>query len=206
MIIWLEVLSLLIILISVLHNLISSDWKWVIGALALQYVGIFLYVLENLSFPMALVKLIAGWIGAAILSASLINLSNVTAIKINLADFREVKGKISFSAKLLRILTACLVGIVIYPGVGYLTRVFTGLNELQAAATLSLCSIGLLIVSFRPNLFFIIIGLLTFLGGFEILYAALEPSVLINGMLAGVTLGIAFIGSYLLFVHLSAQE
>ncbi len=42
------------------------------------------------------------------------------------------------------------------------------------------------------------LGLLTVLAGFEILYAAVEISALVAGLLAGVNLGIALIGAYLI--------
>ena len=45
-----------------------------------------------------------------------------------------------------------------------------------------------------------VIGLLTFLAGFEVLYAALEVSVLVAGLLAAINLGLAMAGAYLLTV------
>jgi hypothetical protein len=51
----------------------------------------------------------------------------------------------------------------------------------------------------------IIIGLLTILAGFEILYAFLEASILVTGLLALVNLGIAFIGSIILTIP-NAEE
>jgi hypothetical protein len=44
----------------------------------------------------------------------------------------------------------------------------------------------------------VIIGLLTSLSGFEIIYAAVETSTLVTGLLAGVNLGLALVGAYLL--------
>jgi hypothetical protein len=44
----------------------------------------------------------------------------------------------------------------------------------------------------------VIVGLLTVLSGFEIIYAAIESSVLVTGLLAGVNLGLALVGAYLL--------
>ena len=43
-----------------------------------------------------------------------------------------------------------------------------------------------------------LIGLLTTLSGFELIYAAVENSVLVTGLLAVVTLGLALVGAYLL--------
>jgi hypothetical protein len=45
----------------------------------------------------------------------------------------------------------------------------------------------------------VIIGLLTIISGFEIIYAVVEFSALVAGLLAGVTMGLAFLGVYLLF-------
>jgi hypothetical protein len=42
------------------------------------------------------------------------------------------------------------------------------------------------------------IGLLTALSGFEIIYAAIETSTLVTGLLAGVNLGLALAGAYLI--------
>jgi len=46
----------------------------------------------------------------------------------------------------------------------------------------------------------ITIGLLTVLSGFEILYAVVETSTLVSGLLAGVSLGLALVGAYLLTI------
>lgn len=42
--------------------------------------------------------------------------------------------------------------------------------------------------------FYIILGLLTFLSGFELLYAALELSLLLEALFAGINLGLALVG------------
>jgi hypothetical protein len=42
-----------------------------------------------------------------------------------------------------------------------------------------------------------VIGLLTVISGFEILYATLEASVLMTGLLAILNIGLAFLGAYL---------
>jgi len=44
------------------------------------------------------------------------------------------------------------------------------------------------------------LGLLTVLGGFEVLYAVVETSILVTGLLAMANLGIALVGAYLLSV------
>ena len=46
----------------------------------------------------------------------------------------------------------------------------------------------------------IVLGLLTVFSGFEILYAVVETSTLVSGLLAGVSLGLALVGAYLMTV------
>ena len=43
-----------------------------------------------------------------------------------------------------------------------------------------------------------ILALLTVLSGFEVIYAGVESSTLVAGLLAGINLGLALVGSYLL--------
>jgi hypothetical protein len=44
----------------------------------------------------------------------------------------------------------------------------------------------------------VILSLLTLLSGFEILYAVVETSTLVAGLLAVINLGVALVGAYLL--------
>jgi hypothetical protein len=50
------------------------------------------------------------------------------------------------------------------------------------------------------------LGLLTVLSGFEILYSAVEVSALVTGLLAGVNLGLALVGAYLLLAPTLEEE
>jgi hypothetical protein len=53
-------------------------------------------------------------------------------------------------------------------------------------------------IGFSSSYFRTVIGILTFFSGFEILYAAVEASILVVGLLAVMNLGIALIGTYLI--------
>jgi hypothetical protein len=58
--------------------------------------------------------------------------------------------------------------------------------------------LGLLQLGLSREAIRIVIGVLTVISGFEILYATLEASVLMTGLLAILNIGIAFVGAYLL--------
>jgi hypothetical protein len=68
----------------------------------------------------------------------------------------------------------------------------------QAWSGLFLIGVGLLQVGLTANLFRSTLGLLTLLSGFEILYAAIETSILVAGLLAILSLGVSLAGAYLL--------
>ena len=63
-----------------------------------------------------------------------------------------------------------------------------------------LIGIGLLHLGMTTHPMRVILGLLTVLSGFEILYASLEKLVLVAGLQAVITLGLALVGAYLLAV------
>jgi hypothetical protein len=52
----------------------------------------------------------------------------------------------------------------------------------------------------------VIVGLLTVLAGFEILFAAIENSILVAGLLASVNLGLALVGAYLLSSNTNEEQ
>jgi hypothetical protein len=49
----------------------------------------------------------------------------------------------------------------------------------------------------------VIVALLTILAGFELLYAAVEGSILVAAMLATVDIGLALVGAYMLSISAS---
>jgi hypothetical protein len=71
-------------------------------------------------------------------------------------------------------------------------------NQPLLLAAVGTMLLGLLQVSMISEPFYIILGLLTFLSGFELLYAALELSLLLEALFAGINLGLALVGAYFL--------
>ena len=63
---------------------------------------------------------------------------------------------------------------------------------------LLLAGMGLLQMGMTSQPLRMVIGLLTFLAGSEIIYSALENSVLVAGLLAAIDLSLALIGAYLM--------
>jgi hypothetical protein len=106
-----------------------------------------------------------------------------------------------FSGRAFRLLAAVLVGLSVLSvrpeAVGWLEGVLIE----QVWGGLVLVGMGLLQISFSSRPFRLTLGLLTILAGFEIIYASIETSALLAGLLAALTLGLALAGSYLLMVQ-----
>ncbi len=198
---WVGLLGVVLALSAGLVNLIAQDWRKRVMVLALQAIGVFLLCLQSLSLSLALVRFIEGWMAAAILGTAMAAYSsNLRPSSGQLAKFSSLTVN-PLSAVVFRLAAAALVGAFVVGGAPYLMSIFNGIRLSQTYAVLGLAGIGLLMLGFRTSIFSISIGLITFLNGFEILLAVIEPSVMLSGLMAVTILGIAFICAYLLYVE-----
>ena len=159
------------------------------GMLALQYIGVFLLVSVSWPLEIAVVKLVAGWMASAVLFLTYQNLPDLG---------RENREDVTLPGTFFKGFTGLLIGISVYSLVPTALRWFLGATQYQVLGGLWLLGLGLLQLLMTWDSLRIIIGLLTVISGFEILYATLEASVLMTGLLAILNIGLAFLGSYLL--------
>lgn len=169
-------------------NLTRRVWVVNAAALGLQYLGVFVLLLTVRPVSLAVVKLLVGWMVTLTLFLSLITDGKI----------RGAKAFFSFSAgeifRLLAGLFAVLFMAVLLPQLQSTVFPQTSLPLLLAA--FSLLVLGLFQASLISEPFYVIIGLLTFLLGVELLYASLELSILLEALFAGVNLGLALVGAF----------
>lgn len=187
----LALVPVLLMMASSLLVLISQNWRRVILAMAIQYVGVFWLIALSWPVELAVIKLVVGWVAGAMLGAS------------PPADFLDEQFG-SLSGWIFRILAAVLVWILVYTASPLLA------NWIPTKPTilwggLILVAMGLLQLGMTTHPLRVVLGLLTLLSGFEILYAAVEVSVLVTGLLALINLGMALVGSYLVNVESMEQ-
>jgi len=102
-----------------------------------------------------------------------------------------------------------LIGVVALVAAGSTARIeaaIPGLGPPVIAGSLFLIGAGAVHLGMTSDVLRVILGLLTMLTGFEILYAAVESSSLVTGLLSVVNLGLALTGSYLLLAGSSPSE
>jgi len=175
--------------------LLNRDWPWDLGLLAVQYLGVAILVAQHWPLGMAAAKLVTGWMATAALGMTL------TALPPHEESIEQFwpQGRIFrlFMAGVILILT-----VAVTPRMG---SVLAGVGAPVIAGAILLTGLGLLHLGTSSRIARVVFALLTVLAGFEILYAAVEGSILVASLLAGVNLGIALVGAYLLNAT-SAQE
>jgi hypothetical protein len=159
-----------------------------LGLLALQYVWVGWLAGLSISPALAAVKVFSGWLACALLA---LNPFNVEGYLVE--EGRDLPGGRAFRMIAVLLVLAGAIGL----GRSPLLR-FPGVAAEAMTGALVLGALGLLQVGLAGGLLDTAIGLLTLLGGFEILYAALEKSLLVLAMLASVHLAIALAVSVLM--------
>jgi hypothetical protein len=179
---------LLLLLLSAAALLMNRDWRWVLGALGLQYLLAFLIVSSSWPLELAAVKLVAGWMAGAVLGLTRMNLTS---------EPEDTSRRLPTSPAFL-ILSTFLVVLVVSGAAPALADWARQMSINQAWGGLILIGLGLLQVGLSGSSFRSVVGLLCLLSGFEILYAAVEASLLVAALLGVLNLGVALAGSYLL--------
>lgn len=192
----LEVLSTLtvpaaiIVTVTAIWLLISHGWRTSLLALAMQYLGIFLLVVSSWPLQMAAVKLVAGWMSAAILGAAV---AGTTSAWQRYERFWP-------SGRIFRFLLAMLMVLAVNAMIPAMESWLTGVDRSMIFGGAILIAMGLLHLGLTDQPLRVTVGLLTVIAGFEVLYAAVESSTLLAALLAVVNLGLALVGGYLLNV------
>lgn len=189
----LSLLAVILIVVTTLFILLSPNWRLSIAALAIQYLAVFILIGLVWPFGLAAVKLVAGWMAGAVLGSA--------QPSVELVDDPPSSG----SKVVFRLLLALLVWALVFSLYPMVTEWIPLLSPLVLGA-LMLIAMGLIHLGVTTRPMRVLLGLLTTLSGFELIYGAVENSVMVAGLLAIVTLGLALVGAYLLDQFSSGEE
>jgi hypothetical protein len=178
-----------LLVVTSLVILVSRDWRLGIGSLGLLYVGVFILVAASWPPDLAVVKLVAGWMAGSVLGIT----------RIGTPPERD-EEQFWPSASLFRLLAASLVILAVISLTPDASDWIPDLDDPHIWGGMVLIGMGLLKLGLTAGPLKTILGMLMVLSGFEILYASVESSTLVAGLLAAVTLAIALAGSYLMVV------
>jgi hypothetical protein len=214
----------LLVTITGMILLVSRDWRASISLLSIQYIGVFLLILRSWPLAMAVTQLVAGWMAGAILGIAVVSL---TAGQTSIQEDLQLEGQdlgreppahlrglsmtqatMAFKPSLGRafyVISGLLILLAVYSNAPLLSRWVPNIQIEQSWGGLILIGIGLLKLSIDEHPFHSILGLLTVLAGFGIIYAVVQSAPLIAGLLAALSLGNALGGAYLLISPYSEE-
>lgn len=197
---WIPQLATVLVTFTALSLLITVQWRISILLLVLQYGGVFLLTRQAWPAAMAAAQLIAGWIACLVLALTLAGLSPAArAYEEYHSDSQAAETTFPLKpSRLFFVLAAILVAVIIYSRLPDIRQWFPGLTPTAAWGGLILIALGILRLGYVDRAFSTFLGLLTMLSGFDVLYAFVQSSLLLTGLLAGIHLSLALAGAYLL--------
>lgn len=177
-----------LVLVTSAGLLISRDWRIALGLLGMQYVGAFWLTTQHWPVSMAAIKLVTGWMAITTLGMTRLNVKNE----------EDIGTRFWPQGRLFRLFASGVITVIVITLAPGIEDIIPGIGLPVITSSLILIGLGILHLGMSANAFRISLGLLTVLSGFEVLYAALESSVLVAAMLSVVNLGLALVGAYLL--------
>lgn len=180
---YLNLLPLIVIFAACLVLFVFPTWRRALIGLGVLFLMAFVFYLQVWPFTMSAVKLITGWMVVVTLFFSPIQ-----------EEFPEpgISGH-----QLFKLGALVLIWVVAFLITSKVNQYFQIKPEILFAA-IAIFGTGLLQLGMTTKPFYILTGILLVFAGFEVLYASIETSILINGLLALMNLLVALVGSYLL--------
>ena len=181
--------AVLLLFTATLMLLLTNNWRNILAYLGVLYLGVFGLTLTHWTFAMAAVKLVTGWMAATILGIT----RSALDPQLDTAPNRTIPEGILF-----RIFATAVLSLVVVSATPTLMELLPGIGGAEVAGSLLLMMMGLLHLGLSTEPQRVVIGLLTMLAGFEILYASVETSTLVAALLSLINLGLALVGAYLI--------
>lgn len=189
----LAIVAVLLLGASSTTLLLTRNWRVYVISLAVQYLAVFWLVAVFWPVGLAAVKLVVGWMSSAVLGSA------------GMASDLFYHDRGGRSGRLFRLLAASMVWVLSFSLVPAAAQ-WLPASTMPLWGGIILIGMGALQLGMTTRVLRVVVGLLTILAGFEILYAVVETSVLVAGLLAVINLGVALAGAYLLAVQVSEVE
>ena len=183
---WLNLIPIFFILLGLFVIYLGASWRSNLIAMAVMVFGLFFLYLQVWDIFMAGAKLITGWMCTAILSFTTV--------------FQEREKETGITPKrVFQALSLIMAWMIAYIVSSRINDLF-GVSPEIAFTAFALIGCGLLQLGSSSQTFKVVLGILMFFFGFEILFADLESSILVNAMILAVDLLVSFVGAYLITI------
>ena len=194
----LRTITVVVLLLATAINLVRRQWAINILALGFQYICFFLIILDVRSPLLAAIKLIVGLMVTLMLYLTVVSSGLIESL---LRPQRPTAGEVFRGT-----IALLLVLISFLAGAGLQQSAFPQSSQLLLTASLGLILFGLFQMGTITEPLYLVIGLLTFLSGFELLYASLEFSRVLEALFTAVNLSLALVGSYFIVKDVESRS
>ena len=179
---------LYLVLLAALVNLVRRQWVVNLVALTVQFLFLFPIVRSILPLELALIQPFTGLMVTLILYLTLMNVGGIEPGNLII---RPSSGEI------FRGLSGLLLLAMLYTFLPSLQQeVFPLVSSDHLYLSIGLILLGLMQLGTIREPFYLSIGILTFLSGFQLLYYGLDYSFLLEALLVAVNLLLAIVGAY----------
>ena len=189
---WVNLLPVLILAAACMFIMAIDDWKKSILGYALIYISAFSIIVQYWSFSFSMVKLLSGLISLVVLGMSIYRRFEISETK-------------PVAERVFRLVALSLVYTLIL-FIAY--RISNYLSIPLEIVLSSLLIIGFAVIQLgvAHEAYKIFMAILALFFGFELIFSSNEASLLVNGLLAVVTLLVALIGSYMIVNEFEGEE
>lgn len=181
---WINILPILILAVACIYIFITNDWRRILVAYSLIYICAFAIIAQSWSFTFSLVKLLTG-------------LMSLIVIGISINRYYAIPEKKVKSELVFRLIALCLIFILVVFMVYRISNYLSIALEIVLSALL-LLGFGIFQLGITHEPYKIFLAILVLFFGFELIFSANETSLLVNGLLAVVTMLIALMGSFMI--------
>lgn len=189
---WINIIPILILTAACIYIFITNDWRRILIAYVILYICAFAIIAQYWSFTFSLVKLITG-------------LMSLVVLGISINRYYAVPDKKVRSELVFRLIALSLIFILVAFMVYRISNYLSISLEIVLASVL-LIGFGIYQLGITHESYKLFLAILVLFFGFELIFSANETALLVNGLLAVVTMLIALMGSFMIINEFEAGE
>lgn len=186
---WMMVYFVGIVVLTAVMVMINN-WRVILALMAGIYLLAALIMQGNVAFTYVVVFLISGWLAISILVVAYMNSDSIMASE-------QVQYLLNRFFRLFSVLPLVILSVVLSP---LLVDMLEGLLLVPTMLFLFLFGFSILMAGFSVQSIRYVVAMLLFFMGFYVVFATLNTSVFVMGMMAMVQISVALLGSYLIMV------
>jgi hypothetical protein len=181
---WINLIPIIILAVACLFIILTEDWKRILIGYAVIYLSAFAIIVQFWSFSFSLVKLLTGLMALVVLG-------------ISINKHYELPQQKAKSELIFGLIALCLIFLIMIFMV-YRISNYLSISLEIVLASLLIIGFGVYQLGITHEVHRVVLAILIIFFGFDLIFSSNESSLLINGLLALISLLVALIGGYLI--------